>query len=369
MRDVIYGLDLVRFLAAASVLSWHLGFRVFDPDSTISPVTRGLPEGLPGWAHYLRWGWIGVEIFFVISGLVISYSLERAAPLRFARGRFTRLFPAMLICATVILALDIGFLHDGVRDSLIGYLKSITFWPLGGWSGPHFWTLPIEIVFYGLMLLVLVTKQLKHMDLIAAGLTLWSLAYWLWTSALGQDFTHIRLSRLSLAEHGAYFGLGMALWAIREKGPTPVRVGTILVGMVTAIFEIQHAAEGYGVAGADGRYWLAPYFIWLAALLMIGLSLRYKRDAAAAVAEAPRLGEGLRLLGLTTYPLYLIHMHLGGLGITLAIAAGQGRAVAVVVGSLLSFAFAALVATTVEPKLGRTLSALLGGASPARRPG
>lgn len=366
MRDVVYGLDFVRFLAAASVLSWHLGFRVFDPDSTIAPVALGIPEGVPHWSNALRWGWIGVEVFFVISGLVISYSLERAAPLRFLKGRVARLFPAMLICATAILALDVLFLGEAPGASLLAYLKSLTFWPLGGWSGPHFWTLPIEIVFYGLMLLLMATGQLKRLDQVAAGLAAWSLAYWIWTSAPGHDFPHIRVARLSLAEHGAYFGIGMALSAIARKGLTPLRLATILIGAVAAVFEIRSAAAGYGVSAPGESYWMLPFGVWLGALSLIALSLRYRSEATKAVIKAPRLGAGLRLLGLATYPLYLIHMHLGGLGMTLAVAAGQGTAVAFLVGGLLSLAVAVVIATVVEPPLHRKIAAWLDGVG---RPG
>ena len=57
-----------------------------------------LSAGLAPWGSF---GWIGVEIFFVISGYVIASSAEGAAPRTFLRRRAQRLLPAAWVCATI----------------------------------------------------------------------------------------------------------------------------------------------------------------------------------------------------------------------------------------------------------------------------
>jgi peptidoglycan/LPS O-acetylase OafA/YrhL len=71
-RKYIGGLDIVRFYAAALVLMFHFTFVSWD-----SPY--GPNFGIDYAPHYpelqfFKSGWVGVEIFFVISGFVIAQS-------------------------------------------------------------------------------------------------------------------------------------------------------------------------------------------------------------------------------------------------------------------------------------------------------
>src|SRR5262245_1362248 len=90
----IYGLDIVRFFAAVSVAAFHFTWQN------------------PSAIHAAPWGWVGVEIFFVISGLVIARSARDSSPARFIAGRFLRLYPAAWVCAVlsalVLLAMPAG---------------------------------------------------------------------------------------------------------------------------------------------------------------------------------------------------------------------------------------------------------------------
>ena len=47
-------------------------------------------------------GYLGVHLFFIISGFVIALTLSKKPTLlQFAVGRFVRLWPAMLVCSTL----------------------------------------------------------------------------------------------------------------------------------------------------------------------------------------------------------------------------------------------------------------------------
>src|SRR5438045_801411 len=120
----IIGLDLIRFAAAASVMFFHLD-----------------RLGVPGaWA-----GWIGVDVFFVLSGYVITLSAEHAAPASLSIGRFVRLMAGIWICGAVGVAIGA---KNGVPLLALIALHTAVIWPVGPWASGVYWTLPVEVAFY-----------------------------------------------------------------------------------------------------------------------------------------------------------------------------------------------------------------------------
>src|ERR1700760_4093119 len=98
-------LDPLRSPAALGVAVFHLTFWSWAWASTGTA---------PGFEHYVSaglhfesaapftwFGWVGVEIFFVISGFVIANSASNASAKEFLFGRVLRLYPAVWICSTL----------------------------------------------------------------------------------------------------------------------------------------------------------------------------------------------------------------------------------------------------------------------------
>src|SRR4051812_28811563 len=87
-------LDMVRFCSALLVAFFHLGFSGWAIQGSRGyEIYQGLftiPQ-----TQYLGFsGWVGVQIFFVISGLVVAQSAEGRSPADFLKGRIVRLYPA-----------------------------------------------------------------------------------------------------------------------------------------------------------------------------------------------------------------------------------------------------------------------------------
>ena len=117
MHRYYHGLDAVRFFSACAVCVFHLGFyawaaeyssmeRIFAHAATFDLLTP------------IAWmGWIGVQIFFVISGFVIANSANGATPFGFLRSRMLRLWPAAWVCATITLLVRMAWGEDFGRPS------------------------------------------------------------------------------------------------------------------------------------------------------------------------------------------------------------------------------------------------------------
>ncbi|MDI1356519.1 MAG: acyltransferase [bacterium] len=118
-------LDSFRFLAILGVLLYHYYSRWTTP---IAPFNL-YPYGNE--VKIFRYGYLGVEFFFIISGFVIAFTLHgNSSLIKFWKKRWIRLFPAMLICSLItyttvsILDTDKVFYRSQVPGNL---LVSLTF--------------------------------------------------------------------------------------------------------------------------------------------------------------------------------------------------------------------------------------------------
>jgi peptidoglycan/LPS O-acetylase OafA/YrhL len=162
MRTYLFSLDYLRGIAAISVCLFHFTDKLdYLPDTD-------LIKNVFGFGHY------GVEVFFIISGLVIPFSMEKGNYMLnkffvFIRKRFIRIEPPYLIC--VLLALFLNYLttlspfYIGKPFQIdfeqllyhIGYLNAF----MGkDWLNQVFWTLAIEFQYY--LLIALIFPIINH---------------------------------------------------------------------------------------------------------------------------------------------------------------------------------------------------------------
>lgn len=108
---------------------------------------------------FVKYGWLGVNLFFMVSGFVIYMTLERCTSFReFLWRRWLRLFPAMLV-VSIIVYMSAGFFERpaGVptfRDLIPGLFFIEPIW-IGdlfnvrqGVLVGAFWSLFVEVKFY-----------------------------------------------------------------------------------------------------------------------------------------------------------------------------------------------------------------------------
>lgn len=170
IHERVEGLDVLRGLASLAVCWFHLTqFRYNTPDRHGYELLRQTGT----------YGWLGVEVFFVISGFVIPYSLYRARYrirdfFTYLARRIVRLDPPYLAAIALILALAcVAGLKSGrpieveskpvdaARVLLhLGYLN--IFFPAYTWLNPSFWTLAIELQYYLLIGLAFPLVASRH---------------------------------------------------------------------------------------------------------------------------------------------------------------------------------------------------------------
>lgn len=158
-------LDLLRGLAAVAVCYFH--FTHGNPDF----LSASNPLFVSG-----RFGFLGVDVFFVISGFVIPYAMYRGSYHvkdfgRFLAKRLVRIEPPYLVSIILVLVLNwmstLSPYYKGAPFSInfealalhLGYLNAFFNFP---WVNDVYWTLAIEFQYY--ILIALIFPLLIHQE-------------------------------------------------------------------------------------------------------------------------------------------------------------------------------------------------------------
>ena len=177
----IIGLDIARFLAALSVVLYHYAFFSWHEPAGATGLRAaiGTSVAYPALLPISWWGWVGVEIFFVISGLVICLSAERQSSAAFLRSRILRIAPALWFFATISLLVTFLYSSATVETVLPMYLRSIVLFPRGPWIDGVYWTLTVEAVFYALICLLILSSWITRLQSIARAASMLVLGFYL----------------------------------------------------------------------------------------------------------------------------------------------------------------------------------------------
>ena len=161
-----YELDLLRFGAAASVVLFHYGFRGYAADHMTDMPYLSL-------ASTVKYGYLGVDLFFLISGFVILMTACAGSARHFVASRVARLYPAFWACCTLTFLVTLIAGGGRFSASLNQYAANMTMFS-GFFGVPSidgaYWSLFVEMRFY---LLVFVVLLLGQMARIRALLGLW----------------------------------------------------------------------------------------------------------------------------------------------------------------------------------------------------
>ncbi|HEY1903246.1 MAG TPA: acyltransferase [Terracidiphilus sp.] len=354
--EYIYGVDLVRFACAVSVAAFHLTW-----------MTAGI-------AWFMPFGWVGVQVFFVISGLVIANSAQGASARQFLTGRFLRIYPTAWCAAIVSYPL---FLWEfpKMADRLQRLYFSIVLFP-GPFIATAYWTLPIELSFYFVVYSLIVFNGFRYIRSLAILLILWGAPYlaalalnahgsvhWGWV-----NFQYI-WENMSLLRYGPYFGLGIVVWLYKEKRLGKAGLLAAGLALVLALMEIYAKAQeilpNFARSAGTQTPWThlatASNLAFCAAFAAILLSVKFNHRFPAN-AEVRR---AVRLLGLTTYPFYLLHERVGAFVIYQTSRFGLAHLPGVMVALISIGALSLFIAYYCEPALRSLLKKIGRLANPA----
>ena len=332
----LLNLDLLRLVSALLVLFFHYGFRM-------RITGEGAGIGFPELAPIAKWFDIGLLIFFAISGYVIMMSAEGRSAFDFAAGRFARLWPTFVVCATitaVVLSIwPVPALSAPTVRQWLAHLVILSRVFGQPFLDGAYWTIAYEIIFYGWIFVALATGLLKsHWRLIVT--------VWLAISVLNETaLQSVVLQKLLITQYSGYFAFGLALFRTRLENSR-------------ASFAVLSLAAGWAIAAP---FITEPEFISLygfgrntAGLAAMG-PLALAAVTIAIYAPTLPIKRGLAIsLGGLTYPLYLLHQNIGYAAFAnFGTSDNRFAILALLIGGLLAVAM--IIARTVEPAARRAI--------------
>jgi peptidoglycan/LPS O-acetylase OafA/YrhL len=293
-------LDILRILAMGLVLIWHWKLGSNTPpyqqfkDFSIEPLN--VFNNLWLLKDISKIGYLGVDLFFVISGVVIYQKINSRSSFEFAIARFNRLYPAYLV---IIIPSALLYLYQSDQPiSLASALASLVF--ADGYakvSGTLViaagWSLIVEISFYLSIFIIIVTKELLkpfinlNFDYL---ITFWALLLF-WNEEF--LFSYLPIS----GPYVKYFVAGMLISIIYKFKFKVFKFIFFLVGIILisdALYDRNYNLAMNNLTILTISFILG-FFIYLSSI------------------EKKKLNKisYLQTLSLATYPFYLLHQQLG----------------------------------------------------------
>lgn len=298
-------IDVFRGIAILLVVLYHFTARL--PADAMHISGAAMPP--------IYFGWVGVYVFFAISGYCIYLTLERSTSIAlFLARRFSRIYPAFLAAALFLFAYgvlvplpsipDAGF-HER-SSTLVDLVLNLLFIGDGRWVNGSFWSIAVEIKFYaGLALLAALIPDRQKLATVFAWLSLAAAPFWM--VAIGYQFVgggrlpQTLLSLATIAPYLPFFAIGILARTHRPNTP----LGALLLALCfveAAMVTLLTAFDGStDVGGAIVTTVLCVAL--LGALVGFANGMR--------VPHVPLLSPALAGVGFVSFSWYLLHENLG----------------------------------------------------------
>ncbi len=331
-KDRLPALDLLRFFAAVGVLAYHY-LSSYLPFESLGSLLQSA-------TLITRYGYLGVELFFMISGFVILWSAQGRTPTAFVVSRISRLYPtfwvAMLLTSAFLLLVTPHLPGMAIPEiDLKRLLANATMLP-GMLNAERidgvYWTLELEIRFYFLVFVLLMLRQMRNAE--------WWIYAWLVICCIAALYiVPWLIGFLSLMPYGPFFIAGSLLYIIYSSGWSKVRGGALLITLTLCVILSLEVRSSF----------ITPDVIsaWVVPLTVVGFFAAF-----LILIRFPRVIRQSRLtyrLGALTYPLYLTHAAIGGLVLKYMVPR-IGVCAALLVATITAFVIAqALVVLVDEP--------------------
>jgi peptidoglycan/LPS O-acetylase OafA/YrhL len=291
-RHRFHELDLLRGIACAMVVAYHYLHR--------GQAAHWLSEPAASWAAGpARYGYLGVDLFFIISGFVIFMTADGATPRSFVASRVGRLYPAFWVAAP--LTACVAWLIGSATFAVTPPQLAVNMTMLPQWFGVKYvdgayWSLAVEMQFYLMVWLVLVSGGFARPERL--------LMAWLLLGTVDAVRPIYRLEQWLDVNWAPFFTAGICCYLIRQRGVTLSRLGLLAWSFVLALYWVSAEPARFSAPGGWGAREAATAGAVLVVFFAVFTLIAFDRWRLA-------LSPLTVWAGALTYPVYLLHQYIG----------------------------------------------------------
>lgn len=338
-------LDVLRGAAAMAVVMFHYFY-------------KGPSEGWIGvqqsaaLSAISAYGYLGVHLFFMISGYVIMMTAQAATFRQFVASRVSRLLPALWVCASLTTIIEWLVPSSPFKpESWWQYLANLTLVP--GLFGQEamdgaYWSLAVEITFYAWVAFAIGLGLLKHAERL--------LLLWLLLSLVNYLRPMYPVQLFTSAHWAPLFSAGAFFFFVRQSGwTTPRRLGVAASALLACLYALREAGGSLMHLGSGASASHVNHIGVMAIVLSFFVVFFVFCSSRVSFAES----RWSLMSGRLTYPLYLLHQNIGyalfGQALAIGIGAYLGPVSLTLLLMALSLAAAFAINVLVERRFGQPL--------------
>lgn len=242
-------------------------------------------------------GYLGVELFFIISGFVVAWSAQGRSAIRFAKARIIRLYPEYWVALSVsvlvfALARQAHFLELSATDILLN-LTMVPQYLGAPFVDGVYWTLGVEIKFYVLLAAVVMLRLMPRIE---------TISYMALSVMLLDVFVDLGpvISSITLGRFGSLFVSGAIFYVVFDRGWNVQRALALLLAGALSVHHANENMLGF-VKESDitAGVGLGTAAIVTSMFIAFALVIRYRHRLD--------FGQWTMTLGSLSYPVYLLH--------------------------------------------------------------
>lgn len=324
------GLDLLRVLAVVGVVLAHF----FWSKPWVTENLGAHPTVVFGdLTQVAAYGFLGVHLFFIISGTVISRSALGRSASEFVIARFLRLMPALLIAVVISAALLVATGNLGIGKAIRSIPTNLMLMPSlleTGWLNPVFWTLVVEASFYAIVALVVLVWG-------ASRVVLWRFAWiWLGVSVILSRVDDETLRTIALSNWSPFFIIGILIATAESRSDKFLAsLGMFAAGLLAV-------QSTLATMNPEGRS-INVIFVAVFAMAIVVALMVWVQPLSNLKSK------NLAFIGTMTYSLYLFHVIPGRMIAENLLTQGWSILEAYAVSFLATIALSYLVTKFLEP--------------------
>ena len=328
-QEKMVEIQFLRLVAVFAVIVFHFTARRASE----------LPYG--NWVSGEPWslGWLGVELFFIVSGFVIAFSMGKTVSAKvFLINRATRLYPALVLLLPIVYLVQrftpySPYVDRSTPQNLFGSITLIPPTVLNYFSDQSFdwltlvlWSLKVEVFFYLLCSLIFFVIGRDKVTAFVTSLCLLFNSILLVNEYLENQVIEwgTRTVKVFGFDNLSWFVIGMLMYSLRfnKKSKKP-KLALTLVSASTLInlFLLNESDVGILIAGAA----VIIIALWFGLFNMVK---KFKFEKC------------ILCIGDSSYELYLVHQ---GVGLTFLLFLVKSFNLGPIMGAFLGLGIVALV--------------------------